>query len=382
MIRKMSYYRQSLSKAIPELKWQGGAQKRRSEELRWKPEDVYVCKDRLRVSQNPKSTTAILVQPIRRMKKKKKQNPAAEIDSNLTSSIHSQSEFFDHLIELIPARFYVSADDDSKPWYQGLSKAAKASLRLKTKENLKLARRNRFDPDAEPSSTAKLVQGEDGENPSKEIDADDREKKSVTYEELREKLRRKIEALKGNRGEKRTDERKMRNEWNKRNRENDGNVDGGDDNDDDGDGEEIIEYGKVKLGDEGEGRNSNKRKLSKAQELERAKKKEVMKENPSVAEKETWKSAVSRAMGVKVHDDAKLIKGSMKREKKRKEKNAEKWKERVGTVEKMKVERQKKRRDNIVGRINDKKARKIAKREKKLMRPGFEGRKEGFITKE
>ncbi|XP_042036469.1 ribosomal RNA-processing protein 14-like [Salvia splendens] len=316
------------------------------------------------------------------MKKKKKQNPAAEIDSNLTSSIHSQSEFFDHLIELIPARFYVSADDDSKPWYQGLSKAAKASLRLKTKENLKLARRNRFDPDAEPSSTAKLVQGEDGENPSKEIDADDREKKSVTYEELREKLRRKIEALKGNRGEKRTDERKMRNEWNKRNRENDGNVDGGDDNDDDGDGEEIIEYGKVKLGDEGEGRNSNKRKLSKAQELERAKKKEVMKENPSVAEKETWKSAVSRAMGVKVHDDAKLIKGSMKREKKRKEKNAEKWKERVGTVEKMKVERQKKRRDNIVGRINDKKARKIAKREKKLMRPGFEGRKEGFITKE
>ncbi|KAL1532961.1 ribosomal RNA-processing protein 14-like [Salvia divinorum] len=328
---------------------------------------------------------------------KKKQSPAAEFDDgNITSSIHSQSEFFDHLIELIPARFYVSTDDDSKPWYQGLSKAAKASLRLKTKENLKLARRNRFDPDAEPSSTAKLLQqgqdGEDGENPSKEIDAEDREKKSVTYEELREKLRRKIEALKGNRGENRTDERKVRNEWNKRNRDREGenddsgraerdNVDG--DNDDD-DGEEIIEYGKVKLGDEGEGRNSNKkRKLSKAQELEKAKKKkEVMKENPSVAEKETWKAAVSRAMGVKVHDDAKLIKGSMKREKKRKEKNAEKWKERVGTVEKMKEERQKKRRDNIVGRINDKKARKIAKREKKLMRPGFEGRKEGFITKE
>ncbi|KAG6384825.1 hypothetical protein SASPL_153644 [Salvia splendens] len=322
--------------------------------------------------------------------KKKKQIPAGGLDSDLSSTIHSQSEFFDHLIELIPSRFYISADDDSKPWYQGLSKAAKASLRLKTKENLKLARRNRFDPDAEPSSVAKLVQQrEDGESPSKEIDLGDSEKKSVTYEELREKLRRKIEALKGNRGENRFDEKKMRNEWNKRSRDGEGegsarekreNV--GEDNDDDG--EEIIEYGKVKLGDEGEGRNSNKkRKMSKAQELEKAKKKkEVMKENPSVAEKETWKAAVSRAMGVKVHDDAKLIKGSMKREKKRKEKNAEKWKERVGTVEKMKEERQKKRRDNIVGRINDKKARKIAKREKKLMRPGFEGRKEGFITKE
>ncbi|XP_047944022.1 ribosomal RNA-processing protein 14 [Salvia hispanica] len=319
--------------------------------------------------------------------KKKKQIPAGGLDSDLASTIHSQSEFFDHLIELIPSRFYISADDDSKPWYQGLSKAAKASLRLKTKENLKLARRNRFDPDAEPSSAVKhLQQREDGDSPSKEIDLGDSEKKSVTYEELREKLRRKIEALKGNRGEKRFDERKMRNEWNKRSRDGEGRENVGADNDDDGDddGEEIIEYGKVKLGDEGEGRNSNKkRKLSKAQELERAKKKkEVMRENPSLAEKETWKAAVSRAMGVKVHDDAKLIKGSMKREKKRKEKNAEKWKERVGTVEKMKGERQKKRRDNIVGRINDKKARKIAKREKKLMRPGFEGRKEGFITKE
>ncbi|KAG6386606.1 hypothetical protein SASPL_151774 [Salvia splendens] len=325
--------------------------------------------------------------------KKKKQISAGGLDSDLASTIHSQSEFFDHLIELIPSRFYISTDDDSKPWYQGLSKAAKASLRLKTKENLKLARRNRFDPDAEPSSAAKLLQQlEDGDSPSKEIDLGDSEKKSVTYEELREKLRRKIEALKGNRGEKRFDEKKMRNEWNKRSREGEGserekidNVGDGEDNDNDNDddGEEIIEYGKLKLGDEGEGRNSNKKKkLSKAQELEKAKKKEVMRENPSVAEKEMWKAAVSRAMGVKVHDDARLIKGSMKREKKRKEKNAEKWKERVGTVEKMKEERQKKRRDNIAGRINDKKARKIAKREKKLMRPGFEGRKEGFITKE
>lgn len=323
-------------------------------------------------------------------KKKQKQNSAAAVnDGDLKSTIHSHGEFFDRLIELIPARFYVPADEDSKPWYQGLSKAAKASLRLKSKENLKLARRNRFDPDAEPSSAVEARQNrEDGEP---KADAEGSENKSVTYEELREKLRRKIEALKGNRGERKIDERRARFEGNKRKRDSEGgnegeekrqSVDEGGANDDDG--EEIIEYGKVRLGDEGEGKVAQKkRKLSKTKELEKAKmKQEAKKENPSVAERESWKAAVSRAMGVKVHDDAKLIKGSIKREKKRKEKNAEKWKERAGTVEKLKGERQKKRRDNIEGRIKDKKMRKIAKREKKLMRPGFEGRKEGFITKD
>ncbi|KAK4432692.1 hypothetical protein Salat_1031400 [Sesamum alatum] len=131
-----------------------------------------------------------------------------------------------------------------------------------------------------------------------------------------------------------------------------------------------------------QGKNK-KRKLSKAKELERAKRtEEVKRSNPSVDERESWKAATSRAMGVKVHDNARLIKESMKKEKRKKEKNKGKWKERVETQEKMKEEKQRKRKENIVGRINEKKMRKIAKREKKLMRPGFEGRKEGFITPE
>ncbi|KAH6797472.1 hypothetical protein C2S52_022026 [Perilla frutescens var. hirtella] len=322
--------------------------------------------------------------------KKKKQNritPAAEFAGNLESVIHSHSEFFDHLIELIPARFYVPTDDaDSKPWYQGLSKAAKASLKQQSKENLKLARRNRFDPDVEPSSAVKL---HTDKAPAEPVDEEDNKEKSVTYEELREKLRRKIEALRGNRGESKRYEKRAENEGNKRKRDggNEGAESGNVENVvDDDDGEEIIEYGKVRLGNEDDGKISlekKKRKLSKAKELEIAKKKqEAKRENPTVAERESWKAAASRAMGVKVHDDARLIKESMRKEKRRKEKNAEKWKERVGSQEKMKDERQKKRRENISGRINDKKMKKIAKREKKLMRPGFEGRKEGFITKE
>ncbi|KAL6508510.1 hypothetical protein OROHE_021643 [Orobanche hederae] len=342
-------------------------------------------------------------------KKKQKPTPAAAAvtaDCDLKSIIHSHTEFFDRLIELIPAKFYLPNDGpDSKSWYQGLSKTAKASLKQQSIQNLKSARRHRFDPDGEPSSTLHRLQQQltskaplpHGENPSNLEDdesppnpvgtADDKDK-SVTYEELRQKLRRKIELLRGNRGEKKIYEKRVNNDDNKRKRSEE--KDGGDSEkggnmDEDEDCEEIIEYGKVILGDEDEGKHvkKKKKKLPKVKELEIAKKKEEeKKENPSVAERESWKAATSRALGMKVHDDARLIKESMRKERRKKEKTAEKWKERVETQDKMKGERQRKRKDNIAGRINEKNMRKIAKREKKLMRPGFEGRKEGYITKE
>ncbi|CAI9771371.1 unnamed protein product [Fraxinus pennsylvanica] len=342
--------------------------------------------------------------------------PTPTID--LKSVIRSHSQFFDHLVELIPAKFYLSNDDaDSKPWYQGLSKAAKASLKQQSRINLKIARRNRLDPESKSSSsTLHLLQQkirsdpdelnlkgsfgdleEDGDaedTRGKSIDLEEgvenvNRNESVTYEELRQKLRRKIELLRGNRGEgggKKVDD-KVKNDGKKRKRaENDGEESGksGNVNVNEGeDEEEIIEYGKVKLGGEEEGKNKKKKKMSKVKELERAKRlQEVKRENMGVAERESWRAATSRAMGVKVHDDARIIKESIKKEKRKKEKNAEKWKDRVESQEKMKKERQQKRKDNIMGRIKEKKARKIAKREKKLMRPGFEGRKEGYITKD
>jgi len=46
----------------------------------------------------------------------------------------------------------------------------------------------------------------------------------------------------------------------------------------------------------------------------------------------------------------------------------------------MKAEKQQKRSRNIADRIEQKKMRRIEKRERKLTRPGFEGRKEGYIN--
>ncbi|RZS13217.1 hypothetical protein BHM03_00044767 [Ensete ventricosum] len=77
-----------------------------------------------------------------------------------------------------------------------------------------------------------------------------------------------------------------------------------------------ISFGQVKVGRHDENRRI-KRKLSKQQELERAKKLEESKKDPErglkVSEKYSWKAAVSRAAGMKVHDDPKLLKESIKR---------------------------------------------------------------------
>jgi transketolase len=98
-----------------------------------------------------------------------------------------------------------------------------------------------------------------------------------------------------------------------------------------------------------------------------------------ISKKHSWKSATSRAAGMKVHDDPSLLRRSIYKKKKRHQKNAEKWKERVQTTHKMKPEKQKKRSENIAHNVNEKKNRRIAMREKKLLHPGFEGRKEVFI---
>lgn len=59
---------------------------------------------------------------------------APELD--LKSMIHDQCLFFDRLVEWIPARF-CSPPLEDKPWFQGLSKAAKASAKRESRENLK-----------------------------------------------------------------------------------------------------------------------------------------------------------------------------------------------------------------------------------------------------
>ncbi|XP_038978503.1 surfeit locus protein 6-like [Phoenix dactylifera] len=338
-----------------------------------------------------------------------KPSPAAG-DGELKTLIHGHSVYFDHLVELITARFYLPPDDD-KPWFQGLSKVAKAAAKKESRENLKKARRARLDPEKSATTLDLLKKSifkaadkssdgsseSDGapeidENSSRPVVADDR---SVTYEELRQRLHRRIEELRSNRNTRPSEKKKEKKEKNKnkKNKKNK-NKQAGEEAEPSSQGKQKREKERSQTKGEmllrpikiegGDDKKKKKKKLSKQQALERAKKLEEAKKDPEkgekISKKHSWKAAVSRAAGVKVHDDPKLLKESIKKEKKKQQKHAGKWKERMESVENLRAEKQKKRTENIKERIHQKKMRRIEKREKKLMRPGFEGRKEGYIN--
>jgi len=343
------------------------------------------------------------------MEIKKKQKGVADLGAcqDLESMIHENTHFFDNLIELIPAKFYLPTDDNEKPWFQGLSKGEKAKEKRKTIDNIRKSRRDRLDPEKPSVTTLDLLKqslGKEKLNDSNEdegvvnpfllgLEADEQ---PVTYEVLRQRLHCKLEEFRSdpnraNPENAKRDDRKREFQEKKRKRDNEREEIKPTTTDltekkvvkDATEASKELMFGNVKLED-GE-MQGMKREVSKHKELERAKKLEEMKKDDpekgeAIAKKEAWKAAMNRASGIKVHDDPKLIKRSIQKRKKRQQKNAVKWEERVQTRDQLKVEKQQKRYANIAERINDNKLRKIAKREKKLLRPGFEGCNKGFLN--
>lgn len=92
----------------------------------------------------------------------------------------------------------------------------------------------------------------------------------------------------------------------------------------------------------------------------------------SLKQKQQWKSVLQKAEGIRVKDNPDLIKKTIKRVEKRKEKSRKEWKDRTDKVDTEVKQRQKKRTVNIKkkkdGRIN----KKISKQKKKgRIIPGF-----------
>ncbi|KAL3154963.1 hypothetical protein ABBQ38_011491 [Trebouxia sp. C0009 RCD-2024] len=148
-----------------------------------------------------------------------------------------------------------------------------------------------------------------------------------------------------------------------------------------------VQFGRVEVG-QGHGpstKRQKKKKPSKEQLLQEAVQKQQHKaddvEDPKgPGKQEAWKSALARARGEKVLDDPKLLRKSLKKDAKLKEKKSKAWKQRQGEQKQAQAKKQKKRQDNLQGRADTKKAHKVEKREKKLMRAGFEGRRATFIN--
>ncbi|CAN9470581.1 unnamed protein product [Alternaria alternata] len=73
-----------------------------------------------------------------------------------------------------------------------------------------------------------------------------------------------------------------------------------------------------------------------------------------IQEKDLWLAAKKRAQGEKVFDDVNLLKKSLKRQQKQKDKSKQEWKERLTNVDQGKAARQKKREENLKKRKEDK----------------------------
>ncbi|GAV84249.1 hypothetical protein CFOL_v3_27693 [Cephalotus follicularis] len=155
-------------------------------------------------------------------RKKQKLGHESGLSVDLKPMIHDHSLFFDKLVELIPAKFYFPTDEKDKPWFQGLSKGAKASTKKESKQNIKKARIYLLDPEKSSTTTLDLLkqslQTEKSKNENES--GDDRIKlepmmpglesndQSVTYE-VGQRLHRKIEELRGNRNSGGSDKIKM-----------------------------------------------------------------------------------------------------------------------------------------------------------------------------
>ena len=151
-----------------------------------------------------------------------------------------------------------------------------------------------------------------------------------------------------------------------------------------------LEFGNVDVDEVPTSRiNGKKRKETKKDLLSKALQREQdladaggdqTKEGKRVAEKHAWEASLKRARGEKVLDDPKLLRKSVKREEKKKQKSIEKWSERTKTVQDQQNAKKKKRKENIKAKADEKIEKNIERREKKRNRPGFEGRSKGMIN--
>ncbi|KAJ3169766.1 surfeit locus protein [Irineochytrium annulatum] len=122
--------------------------------------------------------------------------------------------------------------------------------------------------------------------------------------------------------------------------------------------------------------------LLKKSENKKAKLEALKESNPekaaTIEEKEKWGKLMKMAEGETVKDDTKLLKKTLKRKEKVKEKSGKEWESRRKDVQKSQVARQQKRTENLKARSESKKGtgekgKKGTKDAARKKRPGFEG---------
>eukprot|EP00246_Nothoceros_aenigmaticus_P003033 TRINITY_DN13969_c0_g1_i4.p1 TRINITY_DN13969_c0_g1~~TRINITY_DN13969_c0_g1_i4.p1 ORF type:complete len:273 (-),score=59.57 TRINITY_DN13969_c0_g1_i4:265-1083(-) len=264
--------------------------------------------------------------------------------------VHQHSLFFDNLVNLVPAKFYLPSEAPEDIWSSGKNKAARAKRKTQTKQNLKLAKRKRLDPEEFLSTSQLLQQQSNAEEGTLEVPPGRKDglDRAVTREQLVAKLHKRLEMLRAKRqADEATDVAKRARNW------------------------------QTEVKEEGKKRKAAVGALNKQASIVRpAKRPKPAAENssPASAKATVLQKEHQGPNKGQVQDDPALLKRSLKKEKHQRQKSVEKGEGRTGNERK-----QQKRQGHLPSRV-DKKDRSISKREKDLLRPGFEGRKQGFIN--
>ncbi|KAK9807529.1 hypothetical protein WJX72_001705 [[Myrmecia] bisecta] len=344
----------------------------------------------------------------------------------------THSRFFDNLVDLIPAKHYLEQNPDTQLNTRYLKKGEKVAVKQQLKEKYKHNKRTKLDPDAahttssvQQQNTAQTKPAKGGttntteaakpavaELPSKGLRLSNNAGSVAGVDDLREKLQKRLQTLRAQRNaHEKQQQLQSAKAWRqqaaersaarlkeaaqkeaaqkrkaasaegqpaKKRKEAQGNA------------EPELAFGRLELGTEGKpgGKSRKDKKATKAELLAQAEAKQQQRQTLAASQdgkeqvrQEAWQAAMSRAKGEKVLDDPKLLRRSLKKEAKLKQKKTAAWQGRLQKQKQDQAAKQSKRTENLAARAQAKAEKKKLKREKKLLRAGFEGRKEGFIQK-
>ncbi|XP_057307610.1 surfeit locus protein 6 homolog [Hydractinia symbiolongicarpus] len=326
----------------------------------------------------------------------------AEVEK-LKNIVKETTCYFSSVVELIPAKFYVQnefEDGNVKPGRKKKLKPENKKLLAKKAKFLKL------DPSNHKtiSELQKEVERKETEYFAEEIVEIAEQVQpvkvssipSASLDELREKLHAKMHHLRGKRKilaeddklkvknarmakkDIDTKKKKQRNET-----ENIKRVSELEEKSINGDIKNIkgeVVFSKfdfaVGISDNKKKKKADIKKLLQIAEKKQEKIKNLQQEDSGKAnalkKKIAWDNAVKKAEGQKLKDDPKLLKKSIKRKEKLKEKSKKRWDDRTATVANEKEEKQKLRKQHLRERRDEKlNKKKGVKKVKKKSRPGF-----------
>ena len=329
---------------------------------------------------------------------------------DLEERLRHHSATFDAMVELIPAKYYIMHDDgtqsESKYWVNKKLRAPKQSV----KDASKKAKRLKLDPESQksiPELREEARREESGEESEEEeegqIGSFSVERvKSSDLNELRERLKAKVEELRGKRKavevegdkmqkrQKRVDKKHRKKEMRQKEKQRkvlkqvSGSSKDSRPSIEDESGKMV--YSKFDFSTpvkdwEPTGKKKDYRKLlAKAEasqkKLEELKRKDE-KKGEDFQEKLNWQKAVELARGTKVRDNPKQLKKTLKRLGKKKERSQKQWGERGKQVQQAKVKRQELRQKHIQERTEVIKTKKMKKRMKRRGM-GKQARQPGF----